>query len=75
MWRRAVVERVQQEAEPLLRLLLRQPHDGEHPLLDVPAVDTDRAAADLIAVADDVVGVSERRAGIAVEGLQVLRAP
>ena len=42
-------------------------HHLEHPLLDVGAVDTDRAATDLVAVAHDVVGVGERRGGIGVE--------
>src|SRR5215213_1650874 len=58
--RRAVVERLQQEAELFLCLVLRQPHYSEHTLLNVPTVDTDRAAADLIAVADDVVRVRKR---------------
>ena len=35
-------------------------HHREHPFLNVAAVDTDRAAADLVAVADDVVGVGQR---------------
>ena len=39
-------------------------HHREDPLLDVAAVDTDRAAADLVAVADDVVRVGQRRSGV-----------
>ena len=66
-------ERVEQEAELLLRLLLVEAHDREDPFLDVAAVDTDRAAADLVAVADDVVGVGERRARVGVEGVHELR--
>src|SRR5215211_1962556 len=60
MRRRAVVERIQQEAKSFLRLLFRQPHHREDALLDVSAMDTDRAAADLIAIADDVVGPRKR---------------
>ena len=71
--RRAVAERVEQEAELLLRLVLGQAHHREHPLLHVAAVDTDRPAADLVAVADDVVGVGQRRAGVGVEGVDRLR--
>ena len=48
-------------------------HHREDPLLDVAAVDTDRAAADLVAVADDVVGVGQRRARVGVEGVERLR--
>ena len=36
------------------------------------AVDTDRPAADLVAVADDVVGVGQGRAGVGVEGVEAL---
>ena len=70
--RRAVGEGLEQEAELLLRVLLRQAHHPEDPLLHVAAVDTDRPAADLVAVADDVVGVGERRAGVGVEGVEEL---
>ncbi len=62
-------EGLEEEAELLLRLLLRDPHHLEDPLLDVAAVDSDRSAADLVAVADDVVRVRERRAGVGVEGV------
>ena len=70
--RRAELEGVEQEAELLLRLLVGQAHDREDPLLHVAAVDTDRPAADLVAVADHVVGVGERRAGVGVEGVEEL---
>ncbi len=50
----------------------RQAHDLEDALLHVAAVDTDRPAADLVAVADDVVGVGQRRAGVGVEGVEEL---
>ena len=58
--RGAVLEGVEQEAELLLRLVLVEAHHREDPLLHVLAVDTDRAAADLVAVADDVVGLGQR---------------
>ena len=48
-------------------------HHREHPLLHVAAVDTDRAAADLVAVADDVVGVGQRRARVGLEAVDPLR--
>ena len=49
-----------------------QAHDPEDPLLHVAPVDTDRAAADLVAVADHVVGVGERRPRVGVEGVEEL---
>ena len=61
-------ERIQQESELFLRLGGADAHHREHAFLNVAAVDTNRAAADLVAVADDVVGVGERVARIAVEG-------
>ena len=72
MRRRAEREGVQEEAELLLGLLRGEPHDGEHPLLHVAAVDTDRPATDLVAVADHVVGVRERRPRVGVEGVHEL---
>ena len=62
--RRAVAQRVEQEAEPRLRLLLIEADQLEHLLLDLAAVDTDRAAADLVAVEHEVVGARQQRAGI-----------
>ena len=61
--RGAVLERVEQEAELLLRLRLVDAHHREDALLHVLAVDTDRPAAELAAVADDVVGPGQRLAG------------
>ena len=45
----------------------------EHALLHLGAVDTDGAAADLVAVQDEVVGVGERGARVLVEGVGELR--
>src|SRR6478752_713622 len=57
---RAVLERLEQEAELLLGLRLVQPHDGEDPFLNIPAVDTNRTATDLIAVPHYVVRRGQR---------------
>src|SRR5699024_1372384 len=73
VWRSAEGEGVEQEAELLAGLLLGDSHDLEHALLDVPLVDTDGTAADLIAVADDVVGVGQRGTRVLVKGVQELR--
>ena len=65
--RRAVGERLQQEAEALLRLLGFDAERLEDLLLDVGPVDSDRAATQLPAVEDDVIGARAPAAGIAVE--------
>ena len=70
--RGAVLEGVQQEAEPRLGFLLADAHHVEHAVLDVAAVDTDGAAADLVAVADDVVGVGQSVARVLVEVVEPL---
>ena len=69
---RAVLESVHQEAEALLRLVGREAQQFEHLLLQLRVVDTDRTAADLRAVADEVVGVGTHAARVAVEELDVL---
>ena len=66
-------ERVEQEAELLLCLLVRDAHHREHAFLHVAAVDTDAAAADFVAVAHDVVGVGQRRTGFGVERVHRFR--
>src|SRR4051795_29841 len=62
--RRAVLERVEQEAEAPVGLLLAQPDDLEDLALDLGRVDADRAAAELPAVDDEVVAAREHRAGV-----------
>ena len=65
-------EGIQQEAELLVRLGVGQTHDVEDPLLNLPAVNTDRAATDLIAVAHHVVGVGECATRVGVERVHEL---
>ena len=72
--RRAVVERLEKEAEPPVRLLLRYPDDLHHPLLDVAPVDPDGARGQLEPVADEIVEPAEHPAGVGLEILQVLVA-
>ena len=59
MRRRSVVECLQQETELLVGFLVAHPEDIKDPLLDVPAMNTDRSAPDLIPVTHEVVGPSE----------------
>src|SRR5699024_6313970 len=66
----AVLEGVEKEAELIRRLLFGDTRDLEHTLLDVPAVDADRTAADLVSVAYDVVGIGQGRTGIGVERVE-----
>ena len=68
----AVLEGVHQEAETGLCLVGRESQQFEHLLLQLRVVDTDRAAADLRAVADEVVGVGPHAARVAVEVGDVL---
>src|SRR5690606_38895063 len=70
----AVAERLEQEAELLLDLRLGQPEDLEHAGLDVGAVDPDRAAADLVAVEDEVVGLGEDLARVGRQQVELVEA-
>src|SRR5262249_60564114 len=62
--RGAVAQRVEQEAEPRLGLLGTDPEQLEYALLDVEAIDADRAAANLRAVEHEVVGARAEVTGI-----------
>ena len=62
--RRAVAQRLEQEAEAPLRLLGVHPEDLEDLALDRRVVDADRAAAELPAVDDEVVGARAQRARV-----------
>ena len=70
--RRAVLEGVHQETELLLRLLGREAQAREDRGLQLGIVDTDRTAADLGTVADEVVGVGAHAARVAFEVGHVL---
>src|SRR5699024_990991 len=58
VWWRTVLEGIQEEAELLLCFFFADTHDVEDALLHISVVDTDGAAADFIAVADNVISVS-----------------
>ena len=58
--RRAVLERVQEEAEPQLRFLVRDLQQLEDQPLQRLIVDSDAAAGDFAAVEDEVVGARPR---------------
>src|SRR5215475_7214776 len=70
--RRAVTERVQEEAEFFARLFFAHSERLEDSRLYVRAVDSDRAAAQLGAVEDQVVGLGAHRTRIAFELVQVI---
>src|SRR4051795_2212913 len=61
---RAVAQRVEQEAEAAVGVLLAQPDDLEDLALDLGRVDADRAAAELPAVDHEVVAARVHRAGV-----------
>ena len=70
--RRAVAEGPEQEPEAGLRLLVPDPEHGEHPALDVGAVDPDAARSQLPAVEHQVVGLGPHRGGVGLEPVEVL---
>ena len=61
MWRRTKAEGV--ERAELYAALPRASRGPEHPLLDPSLMDTDRPAAHLMAVDDQVIRLGERLAG------------
>ena len=71
--RRAHPERVEEEAELLLLLLLAEAHDAEDRLLDLGVVDPDRARAELPAVPDQVVVLADHAARVGSDLLLVAR--
>ena len=71
MRRRAVFKRVQKKAEALASLLRRQTQHLKHALLNIVAMDSDGAAADLRAVQHQVVGASLDRTGISLQLVKV----
>ena len=70
--RRTVLERLQHVPELALCLLRANAEQAEHLLLHLAAVDTDAAAEQLPAVADEVVGVGANPAGVGVHERDVL---
>ena len=68
-----VLESVHQEPELLLCLLLSEAKHGEHLLLQVAVMDTNRSAADLHAVDYQVVSVCAYGCGVTVEQGDILR--
>ena len=73
MGRGAVLERVQHVSEAPVGLLLAVSQALEDAGLDVPAVDTNASARQFIPVADEVVGVAEHGARIALEVVEVFQ--
>ncbi len=64
MRRRAVVQRIEQEAELGAGFLLADAQQLEHRALHVRAVDADRTTADLVAIEDHVVAARDRGPGV-----------
>src|SRR5580658_5897539 len=60
MGRRAVLERVEQEAEAIDRLLAREPQQFKYLQLQLAAMDTNRASAEFLAVEHHIVGECAR---------------
>ena len=60
----AVLQGFQQEPEFQLRFFLVDPQQFEHFFLHVRVVDTDTAAADLVAVQHQVVGAGVHAGGV-----------
>src|SRR5208337_5394072 len=65
--RRSVFERVEQKAEAIDRLFARQPQQFKYLQLQLAAMDTNRAAAELLAVEHHVV---RERASLERRGLE-----
>ena len=75
MRRRAVLERFEEEAEAVLRVLVADAEQPEHRGSGSRVVDTNAAAAELPAVEHDVVGLGEHvRPGRLSSGANPLRA-
>ena len=63
-------KRIEQEPKLFLRLFLGDTHHLKHAFLHVTAVNTDRTAADFVAVAHNVVGVRQGTTRIGIEGVE-----
>ena len=73
MRRSSELECIKKESELSLRFFLANTHDLEDAILDVTSVNTNRATADFITIADNVIGVGQSIAGILVESIQPFR--
>src|SRR5699024_332547 len=72
VWWRTVLERIQEAAELLLCFFVPDTPDVEAELLHISVVDTDGAAADFIAVADNVISVSRSLTWILIKRIHPL---
>ena len=73
MRRRAVAERLQQEAEALLGAFRREAQSDQHTLLQLHGIDTNGTAADLAAVHDHIIGTGAAIAGVALDHIEILQ--
>ena len=73
MWRRAVFEGVDEEAELLHGFLWCEAEHLEHLRLQLAVMDTQRASADLYAVAYKVVGFGAHLSGFGCQQWYVVR--
>src|SRR3972149_1692306 len=72
MGRGAEFEGLQEEPEPLPRLLRAEPEGIEHLLLSLPVVVSDAAATQLVAIDHEVVRLGPHRLGGALEQREIL---
>src|SRR5699024_8137204 len=70
--RSAVFERFEQEAEFFMCFAVVYPHQCENAFLHVEPVNTDRSAADLVAVALDVIGPRQGALRMLVKRIRIL---
>ena len=73
MRRRAVFEGFNQEAELFIAVLLRQTQYLEHLRLQILVMDSDRTAAQLYAVQNDIIGVCLDCQRIGIQKLQLIQ--
>ncbi len=74
MWRRAVQERVEEEPEPGLRLLVTDLQEAENPLLQGLVVDPDAAPSNFAAVQHEVVRSGPYGLGFVFQTVEVRQA-
>src|SRR5690606_21134624 len=74
VWWRAVAEGLQQKAELLRGLFLREPQCRKDLGLHIAAMDTNRPAADLVAVEHEVVSLRANPGWIALQDVEMLEA-